>query len=66
MTNDYSQLEIALMGEVIDYVMEMESDDFYENPSSNHIYYKAMVLHMGRIYANLILIDAENLVTEEK
>lgn len=42
-----------------DYIIESESVDFGDNPSRNHVYYKACVVQMGIAYAEKILADAK-------
>ena len=44
--------------ECINYIVELELDDFMENPSDNHIYYKAYVALFGVKIANIELDEA--------
>jgi hypothetical protein len=42
----------------IEYVLEVEGDDFRLNPSANHVYYHAMVALFGENCAKDDLIEA--------
>ena len=44
---------------IITYILESEEDDFNENPSTYHVYYKALVVRDGEIEANNILKQAK-------
>ena len=51
--------------EVIEYVLETEFDDFWENPSKDHVYYKAYASFYGVAAADKFLKDAKDSVEEE-
>jgi hypothetical protein len=51
--------------DLADYIMEFEDNDFVDNPSRTHVYYKACVVLMGRIYAEKILADAIKDLSED-
>jgi len=44
--------------DVLNYVLDSELDDFENNPSDNHVYYKAIFSLYGRMVANDILNNA--------
>lgn len=46
------------MQDVLNYILENELEDFAENPSSNHVYYSALVVYEGREYADEQLNEA--------
>jgi hypothetical protein len=42
----------SLVEDMVDYILQSESEDFYENPSTTHVYYKALAYVFGFNYAN--------------
>ena len=36
---------------ILDYILETENEDFDENPTKSHVYYKALVLQVGEVEA---------------
>lgn len=58
--NQGEKLELA--EEIVDYVLQddRESQDFYENPTNNHVYYKVLAYVYGYKYANEVLNEALN------
>lgn len=44
--------------DVLDYVIQTEGDDFYEQPSENHVYFKAYEAKYGYPAAKKMLKDA--------
>lgn len=45
-------MNLELIYKCVDYILTSEHDDFYENPSDNHIYYWACIAHRGQDYAD--------------
>ncbi len=43
--------------DVLGYIFDHELDDFLDNPSDNHVYFKALVVDAGYSYAKKFLDD---------
>jgi hypothetical protein len=50
---------IEILNEIINYILQNEMEDFADNPSKIHVYYKALVLREGEIEANKYLKQAQ-------
>lgn len=50
---------------VLDYIFQHEFEDFYENPSDNHVYFNAYVVAEGLREANIMLSDALRGIRDE-
>jgi hypothetical protein len=51
------------LNECIQYILDTENEDFYENPSTNHVYYSAYAYLYGTQLANDLIkkiIEEEN------
>lgn len=51
-----SQLELT--SDCLDYILETELEDFIENPSKEHVYYKAYSACFGPFKANKMLAES--------
>ena len=50
---------IETVEEIMDYILDMEEDDFFENsPSEDHVYYKAALVKHGKETADMLLKSA--------
>jgi hypothetical protein len=50
----------TLINDVIEYVLDTEQEDFYENPTQTHVYYLAYSIKYGELEACKILGEALN------
>ena len=44
---------------VLEYIFDHEQEDFYENPSTGHVYYHALVVKEGEIFAQNEILSAK-------
>lgn len=54
------------LDDVLQYIFDSEYDDFQENPSEHHVYYKAYLLDSGSGAANKMLYDTIDKLQKEK
>jgi hypothetical protein len=45
-------MSLARITECLEYILEAERDDFEENPSYNHVYYKALAELTSEVHAD--------------
>ena len=48
-------MSLARITECLEYILEAEHDDFEENPSYNHVYYKALAELTSEVHADYTL-----------